>query len=489
MKQNHKTFFEKLKEKLDFKELSLELKESDNGFHISTLRHTGITFDCEVDTETNRLDLYFYHRTTSWDFEGERSDLHDVISIIFSVFLKVNFDISCSIHDVPHPAIETEAEIYARYIIPRQIEPDYFSFDNKSIEKISALIIGISIFEFFFWRAVGCPCNECRKELKPPYDYSYEVDKEWLSLIFKTLRSKSKKISLSSRYLPNWEYYKNYSFDISVIFSESLCWLVNNLVKNGNRNELISGITGELSISENCSNYLSYKHRDMISEAVRKIDSNIKNVTIIQLENIAVFVGKKHLIFKERLGGILQFNEEKEKVRSRHLYENKLLFPVTNLAWKDKIDPLAFENMVKDLLEREPEVIWIRKVSHTNEADGGRDMIAEIRVPSTNDNQNLEKDIAPFINKKIIVQCKTSSKGIGKAQVQDVRDTIDNYNYDGYFLAVSSYVKTSLTDFLDRLRTSNKFWINWWTRDEIEKRLVINQDILLKYPTVITKNK
>jgi len=489
MKQEHKIFFEKLKGKLDFKELPLKLREFDQGLQISTHDQIGLTFDCQVDVETDRLDLYFYHRTTSWNFDGERSDLHDVISVIFCVFLKVNFDISCSIHDVPHPAIETEAEIYARYIIPQQIESDYFSFDTKSIEKISALIIGISIFEFFFWRAAGCPCDECRLELKPPYDYSYEVDEVWLKVINKTLKSRSKKICITSRYLPTWEYYKNYSTDVTIVRSGNLCRLVNKQVKDGNKNDIVVGITGELSISKNCSNYVSLKLKSTIHEALLKIDNNVENTTTIQLENIVVLVGKEHLIFKERLGGILQFNEEKEKIRTRHLYENKLLFPVTNLVWQKKIDPLAFENMIKDLLEREPEMIWVRKVSHTNQADGGRDMIAELRVHSTNESQNLENDKAPFINKKIIVQCKTSNKGIGKAQVQDIRDTIENHNYDGYFLAVSTYVKTSLTDFLDRLRTSNKFWINWWTSDEIEKRLIVHQDILLKYPTVITKNK
>ena len=39
------------------------------------------------------------------------------------------------------------------------------------------------------------------------------------------------------------------------------------------------------------------------------------------------------------------------------------------------------------------------------------------------------------------------------------RATIEYRNYDGYFLVVSSYLTKSLSDYLDKLRTENKFWI------------------------------
>lgn len=81
---------------------------------------------------------------------------------------------------------------------------------------------------------------------------------------------------------------------------------------------------------------------------------------------------------------------------------------------------------------------------------------------------------------------KTSNRGIGKSEVNDIRDTIEHFGYDGYFLVVSSYTKRNLTDALDKLKIGGKFWINWWTRDEIEKRLIIHKDLIAKYPTILS---
>jgi hypothetical protein len=446
---------------------------------------SGLQITIEVVNDSPKI--YFYERTTSWQYDGERSDLHDVISTLLSVFLKLNFDISCALYDVPHPAIETSCEIYARYIIPQQLNSWFNELNENARNKVIELLVGVHAFEMIFWRMVGCPCEDCRKELNPPYEYSYEFDDNWDQTVQVSLGSKSKQLSLSSRYLPTWNYYKNYSSHISVVKSSMLCTFLKLQSKEKLKSvKTISGLNGDLLITDNCSNFTSQKIKKKIYSILKTLDNlEEKNIPIIQLENISVAIGSEHLLFIESLGGLYKFNEEKELVRQRQISENEWLFKPTNLTWAKNIDGGKFEELIKDLLEREPDVTWIRKVSHTNEQDGGRDLIAEWRTSPLPD-EKLEESKNPYKTRRIIVQCKTSNKGIGKSEVNDIRDTIEHFGYDGYFLAVSSYTKRNLTDALDKLKIGGKFWINWWTRDEIEKRLVIHKDLIAKYPTILT---
>ena len=131
-------------------------------------RLTGLRIS--IGLENDIPEIYFYLRTTSWDYEGDRSDLHDIISTLLSVFFKLNLDISCAIFDVPHPAIETSCEIYARYIIPQQFDTVLYKKNDQSIDKIIEIIEGVSVFELVFWQMAGCSCDECREALNPPFN-------------------------------------------------------------------------------------------------------------------------------------------------------------------------------------------------------------------------------------------------------------------------------------------------------------------------------
>ena len=69
------------------------------------------------------------------------------------------------------------------------------------------------------------------------------------------------------------------------------------------------------------------------------------------------------------------------------------------------------------------------------------------------------------------MQCKARKKIVGKAEVKDIRDTIEDHDAQGYFLAVSNRLTSGLTDHLLKMKQEGKFYIDWWTRDQIEKRL------------------
>ena len=106
---------------------------------------------------------------------------------------------------------------------------------------------------------------------------------------------------------------------------------------------------------------------------------------------------------------------------------------------------------LRELLKQEKGVQWIRRASVSKERDGGKDLIAEWATPPLT-GQVIKEGNNPFTVRRVIVQCKASKRSVGKSQVQDIRDTIEHHNAQGYFLVVSSQVATSLTDHLLALK-------------------------------------
>lgn len=64
--------------------------------------------------------LFFYCRTDSFNWVGERTDLHDVASVLFASTLRALLRVSCRLVNVLNPAIDVPSEIYGRYIVPIQ---------------------------------------------------------------------------------------------------------------------------------------------------------------------------------------------------------------------------------------------------------------------------------------------------------------------------------------------------------------------------------
>ena len=76
---------------------------------------------------------------------------------------------------------------------------------------------------------------------------------------------------------------------------------------------------------------------------------------------------------------------------------------------------------------------------------------------------------------------------MNKEAVKDIRDTLDDHQATGYFLAVASHLTSDLTDHLDRLRTAGVYWTDWWNRTEIEERLNARPEITARYRDLVIR--
>ena len=334
-----------------------------------------------------------------------------------------------------------------------------------------------------FWQAADCPCKECVEEINPPFDYSDEINPDLKKNIVRAIGER-KYWNQATRFHPTWEYYKNFDKGISIVKSEGIAALMLFLKDEYYETfQFLDGIENELVVHDNFQNAISYKIKDKAAKIFSKLKANRSEpIFFVPLENIVLAVSGNFLLFFDIVCDSYEYRREKERIRKRHEAEAKILFPIDNFAWNDKIDPDLFESLVKDLLSREPNVLRVRKVSPLNQPDGGRDLIMELNLPT---NLSQKDGKSPYQTKNIVVQCKGYNRSVGKSDVTDIRDTIDSYNYDGYFLAVSSQITTPLTNYLDSLRNRG-VWIDWWNRDDIEERLSTHKDILQKYESMIT---
>lgn len=433
-------------------------------------------------SESNNFDFYLTIRTDSWHYADERTDIHDSFSIIFCVYFRIIHGMSFSLFDIPHPAASyfDDAEIYGRYIIPTQETSILVALNEEQrLEKSKDLLLSFWHFEKMLWSLFGgCPCADCKKKLGIKYDYKNTLSKALIAKIESCFGNPTN-YNLKDRNLPTWKYYRSFDDGVSVLKSKPIADFLLNGIKSMQHNiEVIGCVNGELLIQGELKNFCSGAAKSELLKVLKNLDGLKKELPVFPLDNKMIMVGKSFIVVKDFDSGESAFKRERDLLKIRHQREYDLLFKPKDIVWKEHCDGGQFEDLVKELLFNERNVVNVKKLSHTNEADGGKDLFVEIKVPL----ELYEKDTSNVYQiKNVLVQCKALKGNVGKSDVLDILDTLEHNNCNGYLLVVSKYVKRSLSDYLLQLKLKRKYWIDWWTKDEIEERLQKHPFLLLKY--------
>lgn len=464
-------------------ELKVEEKEL-NRITVWANHYTGLQLRFWIEQDRS-IYFDFHTRTYSHFYNGERTDLHDIISIMFSAFLKNSQICSFLFVDVDNPAVYIEGEIYGRFMIPDQVDPGLIHSEHVDPTKLTMLVASLAIFNDMIWTVFcGCPCDACRKRLGYTFDYRWrDIEPGKLDNLKAIFSTKEKKYNYNERTLPTWFYYKDFRKRLMLIESEGFAEFLK--ASQQDIGKVNNGITGQLIVQGHFQHFLKTSLKKKIEIYFKDLKDSI--IAWVFFDSKLLASGDRHIIVVDAACGYNDFRTEKQNLWERHQREFNDLFQPSNLKWAEKISDSLFENLIKELLEREPNVVRVRKLAHTNEPDGGTDLIAEWRVPK--DYRTINKYEEPYEILNVIVQCKAYKNGVGKSDVLDIRDTVENRDYDGFFLAVSSYTKKNLTNHLDKIRLNGKIWIDWWTSAEIEERLKANEDLITKYQTIVTFEK
>jgi hypothetical protein len=436
-------------------------------------------------TSDDDIFLYLDVQTTSWDFEGERTDLNDALSFFTAIFLRL-FDISCALWDIPNAFSGIPTELYGRYITVAQPNRSNYRLDEHGVEQIKILLSAVRFFEERFGSLLEWePALDRRVD--STYGWRDHATQTWARQVAKstgeTLRSH--KIQYNFRKNPGWLYYRSIGHDISMFRSAQLAAGMRELITAASNVQTGQGVSGTAYVSGSCRNLVPHVLLRTAQSILERLEPSAPEPPLVlPIDTHFLTVGSDHLIALRSECGRKIFDEERERVRARRRVEDSVFFPGISFAWSPKVDDRRFELLIRDLLTIEPGVRWIRKVGETREGDEGRDLICEWITPPLS-TEAVEDKKPPVAIRKVVVQCKASGKSVGKSKVQDVYDTVKYHECDGYFLAVSSQLSTTLTRFLESLRNKSQIWTDWWTRSEIEDRLRERPEILARYSDIV----
>ncbi len=462
---------EHLKSICDSLSFNFESKEK-SVFKIFTGEIDGLTLFLKIKEE--KISYYFLVRTHDIVYHGDRSDIHIIISLMFSSFLKVKAKISCSIFDIAHPVIEDE--IWGRYIYPGQYENP----SGNVSDHIENLLHILFEWRYSFWELIGCPCEECMKGENLINDRDYDIESN-----LNNYSATIKRSNIGKRVRPSYSFVYDIDNDITIIKSKSLAYYLETITKVFDyKPQKINGINGDILIDSRTYNFVNYEALKEIENVLTSINSNLQQTAnnFIVIENFIINIKEEYIIAKSVSSGIGAFKQEKELIRERHNLEASILFPIPIFEWLDNPCPTQFELLIKSLLERDVKVKRVRIAAPTNQGDKGRDLIIDWEI--ADENQLFHQGVPPSQIRKIVGQCKASNNSIGKNKVQDIRDTIEQHDASGFFLAVSTQITNPLTETLEKIN-QKQIWADWWNRDDIEFRLNQNQDLIPKFDKVL----
>jgi hypothetical protein len=461
---------------------SFHLKEGSEPSEAALVR-SHVTVHLRIDGDAIG---YLYIELRACEEGGRRTDLNDCESLLLATFLRLALPASCSLVDVPHPALDTPEEIYARLITIDQFYRAAGGADDSPTAVIRQLLTAIVRFQSLFPAYLDwTPCGD----QKGQPDFSYDGARDWGTRVSTVLGKPfdSPGTYSNSRTNPTWKYLRNIDAGVSVFQAPGLSSFVRRAgTVAAAKWEVIDGINGKLYISKAVRNIVSFKNIRLIKRILSALSvrGEDESVAIVPLENFVVAARGEHTISLNRDCGRVRFESERERMRKRHAEESRVLFPITSFIWQDAIEGEEFESMTRDLLRHEKGLLWVRRIGSGNEADGGRDLIAMWMTPPL-PRQAVGEGQNAFTTRKVIVQCKGIKGSVGKSKVRDIRDTIEHNGAQGYFLSVSSHLSTGLTDHLLKLREEGTFWIDWWTRTEIEEKLRGHPEVAARYPNIV----
>lgn len=441
----------------------------------------------EAANEERTLRLMFRVRTDGWGpYPNERTDLHDGLSTLFAVFLRIRNGISCALWDEVHPITGIETELYSRYLTLGQ--PDGFSLpaDESGAGVIKDALSSLPAFaRWFMTHTDWFPALDARAESEATGPMRAD---DWARRILGVLPKGSPRLESQwmHRVNPPWCHFRSVRPSVTVLRVPGLAECTRRALTARKRWDTIKGPSQTFFVSEYSSNAVGHREVRNLHRVMRACEPTTtrSEVLLIPLENRLVGVGRHHFVTLLCDCGRKRFELERARVRETYAETVTALYPATQFRWSESVDDERFELLVLDLVRREPSVRWVRKVGSSKDRDLGRDLLATWITPPL-PGEALSLDEMPSRERRVIVQCKAYRRPVDKSRVRDIRDVLEHHNADGYLLAVSSTVTAGLFDHLDQLRTRGRFWVDWWTRPEIEEKLQAHPDIVARYSDVV----
>jgi hypothetical protein len=151
-----------------------------------------------------------------------------------------------------------------------------------------------------------------------------------------------------------------------------------------------------------------------------------------------VLVAKEHVLICAGDASIFAAVEERGRIARRHLSEHALLFERDAVRWSEVVEAGRLERPVRQLLEHETGVQYVRFAGSTDKQDAGRDLLVEWDTPLFSSELDPDVPSSACRRRRVVVQCKSDARAVGIGRVSGVGDTLDQYDAGSYLLVVRS---------------------------------------------------
>ncbi|MBS8230291.1 restriction endonuclease [Marinobacter salarius] len=442
-----------------------------------------------IEFYENEVAIYLYSRTTSWDADGDRTDMNDIFSVLPALFMRVNdISISCTLLDIEHPLGQggngaiRRVEVYARYITFSQpLKNGIFPRSKESLNSIDKILDVVTQYEaslFYFIESSEDVEDDCIYQ-----DLNLHV---WAMTIVKALREDpaSDSILYNKRVNPSWYYFRSKKEKVSVVFAPKTAFMLRKLVTEKSDVNCYKSENYSFHKTHKTLNAYTDSDKSKILAIFESLGEVSDSILYIPIENRLIAIAEKNFIFYECECGSKVYSKGKEIVIKRRKEEQNFLFDGSVYAWADNIDGTRFEELTRELLVRRSGVVKVRNTSITNEPDANADLICIWDSPALSD-MPQDNNRSPVQRRKIVVQCKAWSKNVGKNDIPSIRDTLDRFEAEGMLVVSSRSIARSLFDHMESLRRRG-IWADYWDRAEIESMLDDNPDLVSKYNDIVS---
>jgi hypothetical protein len=420
-------------------------------------------------------------KTSSWEFDGERTDLHDLFAVFWGVYLRVSGIANSALFSERGFAISSE--IYARAVIPLDWGKNYRGLPDDELRLLLAKtsVHLPSFVHRIFLDGDDDDILDNRADFEQP---------PWLGFVLDhCVIGDDKQYELQTRDWPKWTCFTEIESGLTVaeISNQAAANLKNSFERF--TPSTYYGVERWAIKTDELRNAVSFSVLETLKGLAQKVDGRIdETLLIIPMGSHVLAIGSRSLICIADDCGHSAYNDEQSKIESRREKEASFFLTDAKCIWNNKISDSRFEEMIGELVKAERGVARVRQVGSTREADDGRDFIAEWTAPKVTSLMNgVERSLfAPSDSvEEILVQVKIRSKGVGRSDAHGLRDSIEHHDCTGLLFVAYPNVTTTLNDHLHKLRKQGKWWIDWWNRIDIEDRLLRNTDIAERYNDVV----
>lgn len=416
--------------------------------------------------------------SSQWDGGGGRTDLHDIFGLMWAAALRATGAASSEVW--LEVGMAGSPEIYSRFMFFAQ---PYSSALSEAESRLvgKRLAAHTAWLAHILWEAFHFGSPEA---VEPRW---WEEPKpEWIERL-RDIVPKPDDWIWVTRQNPNWEYLVAGDNSISIVrLDPDARDALNELAPYYQPSSVT--FDGHYIYSEHgLVNCVPESSVELGLEVLARVEKSTSrdDILIIPVDTHCILIGRRTVVAIAGHFGAAHYNQLRENWERQNSKQSAVFHVGARWIWNTPLDPAQFEAFVEAILSEEQGLEWVRAAGPSYERDQGRDLVALWVTPPGLPGGEVHYETA-VSRRKIIVQVKSRKKTVGKSDVQDVRDTIERHDADGFLLVVHPGWSNDLFNYCEGLAKKG-YWVDLWGPRDLEARLRARPYIAERFPNLVRR--